>query len=93
LTKSLPPSLFQREELPLFGKEGLGEIFRTNVFSIMDSLVSPSLNKSRKDYLHPMSRATTVHPKRMTKKIINCLTNLGSIGPLVLLKITHEPIV
>lgn len=22
-----------------------------------------------------------VHPKRMTKKIINCLTNLGSIGP------------
>jgi hypothetical protein len=40
LTKSLPPSLFQREELPLFGKEGLEEIFRTNVFSIMDSLVS-----------------------------------------------------
>ncbi|MGZ3615104.1 MAG: hypothetical protein ACXU9X_14555, partial [Thermodesulfobacteriota bacterium] len=26
--KSLPTSLFQREELPLFGKEGTGEIFR-----------------------------------------------------------------
>jgi hypothetical protein len=28
-----------------------------------------------------MSRAATVHPKRMTRKIINCLTNLGSISP------------
>jgi len=26
--------------IPLFGKEGIGEIFRTNVFSIMDSLVN-----------------------------------------------------
>ena len=28
LIKSLLTSLFQREELPLFGKEGRGEIFR-----------------------------------------------------------------
>jgi hypothetical protein len=28
-TKSLLPSLYKREEFPLFGKEGLGEIFRT----------------------------------------------------------------
>jgi hypothetical protein len=27
-TKSLLASLYKREELPLFGKEGLGEIFR-----------------------------------------------------------------
>jgi hypothetical protein len=27
-TKSLLPSLYKREEFPLFGKEGLGEIFR-----------------------------------------------------------------
>ena len=26
-TKSLLPSLYKREELPLFGKEGRGEIF------------------------------------------------------------------
>jgi hypothetical protein len=26
-TKSLLPSLYKREEFPLFGKEGLGEIF------------------------------------------------------------------
>jgi hypothetical protein len=26
-TKSLLPSLYEREELPLFGKEGRGEIF------------------------------------------------------------------
>ncbi len=26
--------------IPLFGKEGIGEIFRTSVFSIMDSLVN-----------------------------------------------------
>jgi hypothetical protein len=26
-SKSLLPSLYQREEFPLFGKEGLGEIF------------------------------------------------------------------
>ena len=28
-TKSLLPSLYKREEFPLFGKEGLGEIFTT----------------------------------------------------------------
>ena len=38
-TKSLLPSLYKREEFPLFGKEGLGEIFEEHVFSIMDSLV------------------------------------------------------
>jgi hypothetical protein len=27
--KSLLPSLYKREEFPLFGKEGLGEIFTT----------------------------------------------------------------
>jgi hypothetical protein len=27
-----------------------------------------------------------VHPKRITKKITNCLTNLGSISPLVFIK-------
>jgi hypothetical protein len=39
-TKSLLPSLYKREELPLFGKEGRGEIFQNNVFLIMDSLVT-----------------------------------------------------
>jgi hypothetical protein len=34
-TKSLLPSLYKREEFPLFGKEGLGEIFEEHVFSIM----------------------------------------------------------
>jgi hypothetical protein len=35
-----PSVLFlKREEFPLFGKEGLGEIFEEHVFSIMDSLV------------------------------------------------------
>jgi len=28
-TKSLPPSFYKRKEFPLFGKEGLGEIFTT----------------------------------------------------------------
>jgi hypothetical protein len=28
-TKSLLPSLYKREEFPLFGKEGSGEIFST----------------------------------------------------------------
>jgi len=28
-TKSVLPSLYEREEFPLFGKEGWGEIFRT----------------------------------------------------------------
>jgi len=28
-TKSLLPSLYKREEFPLFGKEGSGEIFTT----------------------------------------------------------------
>jgi hypothetical protein len=36
---SLLPSLYKREEFPLFGKEGLGEIFEEYVFSITDSLV------------------------------------------------------
>jgi hypothetical protein len=44
-TKSLLPSLYKREELPLFGKEGRGEIFRNDVFLIMDSLVSGVVNK------------------------------------------------
>jgi len=33
--------------IPLFGKEGIGEIFRTNVFSIMDSLVNHVENQER----------------------------------------------
>ena len=35
----------------------------------------------KKNYLNPISRTTMVHPKRITKKVINCLTNLGSISP------------
>jgi len=31
-TKSLLPSLYKREEFPLFGKEGSGEIFTTICF-------------------------------------------------------------
>jgi hypothetical protein len=42
-TKSLLPSLYKREEFPLFGKEGLGEILQQYVFSIMDSLVFKKL--------------------------------------------------
>jgi hypothetical protein len=38
-TKSLLPSPCKREEFPLFGKEGLGEILATICFSIMDSVV------------------------------------------------------
>jgi hypothetical protein len=34
IIKSLLPSLCQREGMPLFGKEGAGEIFQMNVFSI-----------------------------------------------------------
>jgi hypothetical protein len=40
MTKSLLPSLYKREEFPLFGKEGVGEIFAKNIFSIMDSLLN-----------------------------------------------------
>jgi hypothetical protein len=43
-TKSLLLSLYKREELPLFGKEGRGEIFRRYVFSIMDSLVTAPIS-------------------------------------------------
>jgi len=32
-------SLYQREELPLFGKEGRGEIFSSKVYSIMRPLI------------------------------------------------------
>jgi len=38
-TKSLPSSLFLREELPLFGKEGSGEIF-TTICLFNDGLLS-----------------------------------------------------
>jgi hypothetical protein len=37
--------------------------------------------KAKKNYLHPRRRIKMVHPKRMIKKIINCLTSLGSISP------------
>jgi hypothetical protein len=36
--KSLLPFLYKREELPLFDKEGRGEIFGTKVFFIMEFL-------------------------------------------------------
>jgi hypothetical protein len=37
----IPPSLpLQKGGIPLFGKEGLGEIFKIDVFSIMDSTVT-----------------------------------------------------
>jgi hypothetical protein len=39
-TKSLLASLYEREVIPLFEKEGLGKILLTLVFSIMDSLVT-----------------------------------------------------
>ena len=39
-TKSLLPSLYKREEFPLFSKEGGGEILEKDVWSIMDSLVT-----------------------------------------------------
>jgi hypothetical protein len=42
-------------------------------------------------YLGPAIRMTMVHPKRIIKKIINCLTNLGSISPPLLLKAGDEP--
>ena len=42
-------------------------------------LIDDASNDSRLNYLGPASRMTMVHPKRTTKKIINCLTNLGSI--------------
>jgi hypothetical protein len=38
-TKSLLPSLYKREELPLFGKEGEGRFSEAYVFFNMDSLV------------------------------------------------------
>ena len=38
--KSLLAPLYKREGIPLFGKEGLGEIFKEYVQSIMDSLVT-----------------------------------------------------
>ena len=38
-SKSLLPSLCKREEFPLLGKEGPGEILEEYVWSIMDSLV------------------------------------------------------
>ncbi len=39
-TKSLLPSLYKREEIPLFGKEGSGEILWKYVWPIMDALGS-----------------------------------------------------
>jgi len=47
--------------------------------------------KSKKNYLGPAIRMTMVHPKRIIKKIINCLTNLGSISPPLFLKAGDEP--
>ena len=38
--KSLLPSLFQREELPLFGKEGAGEIVQKCVHTTLRPLMS-----------------------------------------------------
>jgi hypothetical protein len=35
-----PPLPLEKGGIPLFGKEGIGEIFETDVFSIMDPLVS-----------------------------------------------------
>ena len=44
-----------------------------------NSLIGYATNDSRLNYFGPASRMTMVHPKRITRKIINCLINLGSM--------------
>src|SRR4030043_2383016 len=46
--KSLLPSLCQREELPLFGKEGRGEIFRRVTTDLNPAIIDPNVFGSRR---------------------------------------------
>jgi hypothetical protein len=43
--ESCPPLPLQKGGIPLFGKEGLGEILEEYVWSIMDSLISQEVLK------------------------------------------------
>ncbi len=54
---------------------------RSALIMLLGKAVGQGELKSKKNYLAPTKRTTAVHPKRMTKKSINCLTSLGSINP------------
>jgi uncharacterized protein YutE (UPF0331/DUF86 family) len=73
-------------KIPLFGKEGIGEIFKRYVFSIMDSLVkreNPTLDNYRRSWKDKDSA------ERNLQKVIEAIIDLGKM--LIADKKLREP--